>query len=468
MRKHPLWKFRGIFAAGTLLAFFCLFLTPWFPQVKDVLGWLPCLEAENAVARLLAAAYGEAAGAAALAALAVLAPLLLLTLFFGRFYCSLLCPLGIWQDVCGTVHSRPTPNRPGGRWPRLAVFGVVFGMAFAGCAWGLMAGAPYAVFGAGVAVPALLPLPFWTLAGCALPLLLITALALWRKRFFCAAVCPIGTLLSFFARGSQKFWAVRISPACVQCGRCAKVCPVDAINPAARAVDNASCVRCLACLNVCGRQAVRFGPPSETPAAAPDTATAPTPGVLNRREFLGTGAVTLLSLAAGAARTQKSGDLILPPGAGSLAEFSARCTRCHLCAASCPPQILRPGAGRYGIPHLDLTRGFCPPECGRCSRVCPTGALVPLAAAAKRRWKIAAVEYTPADCLAFQDEKCGRCAQACAVGAMTMVTSPTGFVLPKLDKKKCLGCGACVHACPATPKALAVIPIAKQVAIDIM
>ena len=37
--------------------------------------------------------------------------LLLLTLIFGRIYCSVICPLGIMQDVISWIHDKRKKNR---------------------------------------------------------------------------------------------------------------------------------------------------------------------------------------------------------------------------------------------------------------------------------------------------------------------------------------------------------------------
>lgn len=43
---------------------------------------------------------------------------------------------------------------------------------------------------------------------------------------------------------------------------------------------------------------------------------------------------------------------------------------------------------------------------------------------------------------------CMACAAACRYGAITAKTDGEGFVYPKIDKKKCTGCGRCREVCP--------------------
>ena len=69
---------------------------------------------------------------------AVLAGLIILTLIFGRMYCSVICPLGVMQDLFGWLGKKQRKNRygysPEKRWLRytvLAVFivGLIIGFA---------------------------------------------------------------------------------------------------------------------------------------------------------------------------------------------------------------------------------------------------------------------------------------------------------------------------------------------------
>lgn len=174
----------------------------------------------------------------------ILAVLLLLTLLFGRVYCSFLCPLGILQDIVFRIRrwiapkrflkfARPVP------WVRYVVLVLLAACCVTGLA-GLSLNwlDPYSIFGRIMYVLAW-PAAIWSnnlLAAdsssadlvrmnyfpVALPALLasagmlglVVAMSAWKGRLYCNTVCPVGTLLgAAFPAFPSSGWALIPPPA---------------------------------------------------------------------------------------------------------------------------------------------------------------------------------------------------------------------------------------------------------------
>jgi len=442
-------SFRLVRIALAALVF--LVLLAAFSGVSALAARVPQLEFAPALLRC--------AAAFSLGALAVVLVTIFLTWAFGRFYCAFLCPLGIAQDLAGWLSRRKSAAQPDLLWVRRLVAGAALGMLAGGTALPFLLLDPYSNFGRGVAVRAV-----WS---GAIPLVLVVLLAVWRKRFFCAALCPVGALLGIFSR--YGLFKVRFTDKCVKCGMCVKSCPSGCIDLRAGRIDNERCVRCMNCLAACRLGGVTFsakrcGGSTAFSEAGPDR---------SRREFLIRGGVLAAGFVAGSAAARfgippaaerllaGAKKLILPPGAGNIGRFAMKCTACQLCTANCPTGIIVPAPGGDGPVRLDLARGACKYGCSKCSAICPTGAIKPLTLEEKRRTKIAEASFDPKLCLACHgDDPCGKCADACPAGAI----KPRGpRRVPRLDKSLCIGCGACQAACPATPvKAMKVVGVEEQ------
>ena len=160
-------------------------------------------------------------------------------------------------------------------------------------------------------------------------------------------------------------------------------------------------------------------------------------------------------------KVPQRGTPLTPFGSESLKKFRNHCTACQLCVSVCPNGVLRPSKdpARFMQPEMSFERGYCRPECVKCSEVCPTGAILKITPEEKTTWKVgtAAVDYDLCIVAKGEVEECGNCARHCPVGAIKMVrkdpdeTAEHPVRIPTVNEAKCIGCGACENLCPARP-----------------
>lgn len=371
-----------------------------------------------------------------LTALILAVSLIVLTLLFGRVYCSTLCPFGLMQELLTLIFRRKTPfekNRPYKYFLAAAAFGVLAG----GSAVLIRLFDPYTLFGSGFSGAWLGLAAF---AG-------IAVLVWFRGRFFCSNICPAGTLLGLLARHSL-FKIHLEQDKCVSCGACAKKCPTGSIDFKNKTVDNETCIKCFNCLSGCSRSGVHYGrAKTYEPAFAP-----------SRRRLL-KGALVLAVFAGAAkageklARTafSKLKKAILPAGAGNPEEFANRCLNCNLCVQNCPMKIIKKADGDYPVVHIDYENGFCYYNCHKCSEVCPTGAIRKISLKEKQVTQIGIARINPDVCV-----KCGLCVHECP----KQIISKNDGEVPVIRTDECIGCGACKNVCPV--KAIAVEAVETQ------
>lgn len=432
-------------------------------------GWDLWLSRWQIVPALLAGAGGWLLLWAAVTALA------------GRVYCSTACPLGTLQDVFAAFWRRRrgyfySPARTVVRW---TVFAAVAGAAVIGIPVVLGLLDPAAAFNRIVVYlgrPLVGAAAFSLGAGivAALTLVVVAAVAAARGRLLCNTVCPVGTLLGALSRYSIYHIDIN-TDRCTGCGLCVSRCKASCIDPSAHTVDASRCVVCFDCTAACPNDAITFRrgrhqlqiPMLQT--VGPETAQCDGPAAasgnvktLDRRKFLS--AMLMAPVAAAMASQPADATLrplnaVRPPG-GNTDCFLLGCTGCGMCVAACPAHIIRPSGTQLGIrnslhPVLDFDAGACLYDCVACTQVCPTGALTPLTPGQKHRLPIGKARVEPQLCIEYADGRaCGICARRCPAGAITIRPVEGGRRLPRVDFDRCIGCGACRHACPASPKAL--------------
>lgn len=418
------------------------------------------------------------------------AAIAIVTLVFGRVYCSVVCPLGLLQDVISRFGKkgrfRFARNRS---WLRVAAFCVFVAALIAGMpiVFGLLE--PYSAFGriaSELAAPALAsglsllsvpfeymglyfaaPTPVWakgvaaTISALA-TFLVVGFLAFKGGRTWCNTVCPIGALLGLLARYSLlKPW---LAPhKCVGCGRCESVCKASCIDVESRTIDASRCIACFNCLDACHKGAIVY---SSFLSAKPSAVT--NPPNLSRRSFLGAAAGVVglpVAMTLTANETEAAAQLRLkpesgavptvPPGAVKLQRYRERCTSCQLCVASCPSKIL--GSYDHGSgmlqPALSFKRGYCWEDCVVCSKACPTSAIRPITVAEKNSTQIGLAVLSKKLCINTREVKCKVCEQNCPRDAIKMVNEPDGTKMVAVNPDRCTGCGACEYLCPVRPRA---------------
>lgn len=490
MRKTMLRKIRIVLAAIFFTLITLLFLD-FTGALHTWFGWMAKIQLLPAV---LALNFG------------VMALLVVLTLLFGRVYCSVICPLGVFQDIVSWFSGRRKgkKNRFGfkkeNKWLRYGVLVVFLLLLVFGLNAIAVLIAPYSAYGR-IASNLFAPLYGWCnnlfaffaeRAGSyafyatdvyikSMPVFIVAVVTFivivviaWKGgRTWCNNICPVGTVLGFFSRFSL-FAPVINTDKCVNCGVCGKRCKASCIDTANHKIDYSRCVVCMDCIENCSSGAIEYKLRCNAKACScksSDSAPAGIEGAdKGRRNFIVAGAAALTAATLKAQEEHVDGGLaviqdkkipqrevsIKPAGSQSLKNFSQHCTGCQLCVAECPNKVLRPSIRleTFMQPEMSYEKGYCRPECTRCSEVCPAGAIRKVSREEKSSIQIGHAVVIPENCIVNRDKvDCGNCARHCPAGAIKMVPAPDGSdrTVPAVNAERCIGCGACENLCPARP-----------------
>lgn len=143
-----------------------------------------------------------------------------------------------------------------------------------------------------------------------------------------------------------------------------------------------------------------------------------------------------------------------PPGAVDESRLAGMCSRCGNCVRACPAGIIRPETQmtlNLLTPIVEFAQDYCRENCVRCTEVCPTGALRRLTFADKRAAKIGLARVDLDLCWLTFDRECNICGRACPYEAITFEWNEETYTrVPRIDPRRCNGCGACEVACPAS------------------
>jgi polyferredoxin len=187
------------------------------------------------------------------------------SLFFGRLFCSWLCPAGFIQDTVARSRTKKYDGRARNlaKWliwlPWLALIVALFARA-----GGIKALRPFHLMESGVSVDQ--PLKFVTYYGV---VLLFFGFSFLGKRAACHSVCWMAPFTIISTRVSKALRLPRLrlearAESCSSCGACSSACPMSLdVRELVKAgdVDQAECIHCGRCVDGCAHRAVllRFG-----------------------------------------------------------------------------------------------------------------------------------------------------------------------------------------------------------------
>ena len=266
-------------------------------------------------------------------------------------------------------------------------------------------------------------------------LIVVVALSFKGGRTYCNSICPVGTTLSFFSRFAMLRPVIDPSK-CKHCKACELHCKAQciAIGKDSEHIDYSRCVDCFNCMDSCKFGALQYryawGSSSKK-----DQNKAQNVDEGRRAMIAGTvavvGAAALKGVEARAQAAAKKVDggfanllpkqapereiPVTPPGSASVKDFYRRCTACQLCVAECPNNVLRPSGDLEHLmqPEMSFEKGWCRPECTRCSELCPAGAIRKISREEKTQYHVGTSHVNLELCLSASGQSsCGKCAQA--------------------------------------------------------
>jgi ferredoxin len=426
--------------------------------------------------------------------------LALITFVFGRIYCSVLCPMGVFQDIISRLHiaTMSKKRRKIGKFAFhvqkaktrriiFACFVVLIVLGLVNILTVTIASIiePYSAFGRIVTAlfspiydalnnalagwaeahdsyafyPVSHPVSWLVYTVATLTFIAVGFLAWITGRDYCNTVCPVGTLLGFVSKHSVFHPVIDLSK-CNGCRSCERHCKASCIDAKNHEIDLSRCVACMDCLKECRQHAISY---SRSPKSVKVVETKTTD--MSRRNFMAIVGMASGAIAVNAADKFTDGGLtalkakttpirktrITPPGSQGQAHLNQHCVGCQLCVQACTNGIIKTSTNLESLmqPYIDYTDGYCTPECTRCSDVCPAGAFHPLDEALKSSTKIGTAVVNYNTCImATESVSCGNCARHCPAGAITIESPDDVITMPIVNENACIGCGACEFHCP--------------------
>ncbi|HBO85293.1 MAG: hypothetical protein A2073_05400 [Deltaproteobacteria bacterium GWC2_42_11] len=405
------------------------------------------------------------------------------TFFFGRFFCSWVCPMGILNQVVSTFFNRRRADdeykinsyRKIFRIKYYILTVLIILSLFGALQTGLLD--PVSFITRSFVISAFPAFNYWSgwhylkqplfYGGVFISTLFLIVLFANRflNRFWCRVLCPLGALLGIMSV-NPLLRICRNIEKCNNCKKCLKNCH-GACEPHSN-IRISECLVCMNCIENCPEGALRYGLSDSLTAVH-------TPVDVSRRRII-EAAVAGIVLFPMMRSVVNSGTLpphsvIRPPGSISEDDFLHRCIKCSECMKVCPTNVIQPAlleAGFEGLwtPILLNRVGYCEHNCVLCSMVCPTGAIMTLTVEKKtgsppykKPVKIGTAFYDYGRCLPWaMNIECIVCEEVCPTSPKAIWFQTADIKLrdsrtkplkrPYVDPDLCTGCGICENKCP--------------------
>lgn len=296
----------------------------------------------------------------------------------------------------------------------------------------------------------------------------ILLLNIFRPRFWCRYLCPLGALLGLLGR--RSLLQLKVNEKCTGCNKCVKQCPAAAEPQAKKGGKDhgwrpSECYVCFNCVDTCPSKALSFK--FTVPFKRKETVAVD----VSRRQFIGSSlaAVALVpAMRVGLRGKLPNPGLIRPPGSLIEKEFLQRCVRCGECMKVCltngiQPTFLEAGIEGMFTPALNMRAGYCEYNCSLCGQVCPTGAIKELDIADKQKIKIGSAFIDRSRCIPYTlGINCIVCEEHCPAPKKAIWFEEKEMLndkgerniikLPRVNLEQCVGCGICENKCPVLDK----------------
>ena len=376
----------------------------------------------------------------------ILLLIIILHFFYGRIFCSFICPLGNIISFFDFIFKKFRPiklklNKNFTFFPALII---IFILIFYLKVFNITG------FFDPISITTRFFVSIFYHNKLLLSFVFIILLSIFGERLWCKYLCPLGFIYRII---SYKSKYKRIVQSCSNCSLCSKICPMDAIekeNPLK--YDKSLCILCFKCKDYCpAKTTFKFSYNSNFDKS--------------KRDFIKLILISFLMLNFRTFFKRKK--ILRPPGATN-ESILKNCIRCLECIKVCPTNVLKPSFNffepeNFYTPQFRPDLSYCEYECFICTKACPTNAIKRLTLKEKQKWKIGTAKISKEKCVVWSEGiNCLVCEEHCpvpekAIKIVEIFKNNKKVKAPVVDEKLCIGCGICQVKCPVLNSAIRVI-----------